>query len=67
MIKPVFVVLGALFCFNTWAQEIINLPKSDDSGITWNNPEKEYFSNIWSTQVVTNVSPTYHASLSTKS
>lgn len=45
-----------LICSTATSQEIINLPKSNDSGIDWNNPEKEYFSNIWTTQVVTNVS-----------
>lgn len=38
------------------AQEIIQLPNKAIEGVTWKNPEKEYFSNIWQTQVVTNVS-----------
>ena len=39
------------------AQQIIRLTPTVDSGaIKWAQPEKEYFSPIWSTQVVTNVS-----------
>jgi acetyl esterase/lipase len=38
------------------AQEIIKLPNTGGENITWENPEREYFSEIWQTQVVTNVS-----------
>ena len=38
------------------AQEIIELPNEGGENITWKNSEKEYFSDIWQTQVVTNVS-----------
>ncbi|MEM8928017.1 MAG: alpha/beta hydrolase [Bacteroidota bacterium] len=56
MARHFVIIASFLLCLTTTAQEIINLPKTNDSGITWNNPEKEYFSNIWTTQVVTNVS-----------
>ena len=38
------------------SQEIIELPYKDDGQIKWIGDEKEYFSEIWQTQVVTNVS-----------
>ncbi|UCD59784.1 MAG: alpha/beta hydrolase [Flavobacteriaceae bacterium] len=38
------------------SQEIIELPYKDDGHIKWIGDEKEYFSEIWQTQVVTNVS-----------
>lgn len=41
---------------NLIAQEIINLPISDPGEVQWEGDEKEYFSNIWFTKVVTNVS-----------
>ena len=56
MVKYLFCTICFLIYIDVTAQEIINLPKSNDSGIAWENPEKEYFSNIWTTQVVTNVS-----------
>lgn len=38
------------------SQEIIMLPHENSSGMLWEGKEKEYFSDIWQTQVVTNVS-----------
>ncbi len=38
-----------------FAQNIIQLPCKNSDKITW-EPEKEYFSDLWQTQVVTNVS-----------
>jgi acetyl esterase/lipase len=38
------------------AQEIIKLPNTETPPVTWETAENEYFSNIWNTQVVTNVS-----------
>jgi acetyl esterase/lipase len=38
------------------AQEIIKLPYQKDSKVVWNGPEKSYYSDIWETEVVTNVS-----------
>jgi len=37
-------------------QEIIQLPFSPYEGATWEGDEKEYFSELWQTHVVTNVS-----------
>lgn len=49
-----------LFCFLhigiAFSQEIIELPYKEDGQIKWIGDEKEYFSEIWQTQVVTNVS-----------
>lgn len=38
------------------AQDIIELPYNKIDDVVWENNEKEYYSNIWQTQVVTNVS-----------
>lgn len=38
------------------AQEIIPLPYDDPGEIVWENAEKQYFSEVWKTTVVTNVS-----------
>lgn len=48
--------LGIALIQPATAQEIIVLPKTEEAGIAWENEEKEYFSTIWTTQVVTNVS-----------
>ncbi|MEM6540327.1 MAG: alpha/beta hydrolase, partial [Bacteroidota bacterium] len=50
-----FVVLVLATCF-TYAQEIVQLTKTEDRAIVWEKPEKEFFSQTWTTQVVTNVS-----------
>jgi len=56
MKRSFFLSIASLFCLNSWGQEIIELPKTDDSAIEWNGPEKTFFSKVWSTEVVTNVS-----------
>ena len=38
------------------AQEIIELPFQKSSSVLWKGNEKEYYSELWQTQVVTNVS-----------
>ena len=38
------------------AGEIIELPHEDPSGVAWEKEERQYFSEIWNTPVVTNVS-----------
>lgn len=38
------------------SQEIVNLPYDKPTETVWQGGEKEYFSDIWQTQVVTNVS-----------
>ena len=40
----------------TSSQEIVNLEHQVSSDVTWEGGEKDYFSNIWQNQVVTNVS-----------
>lgn len=52
--------LITLFCFLQigiiFSQEIIELPYEENAQIKWTGGEKDYFSKIWQTQVVTNVS-----------
>ncbi len=38
------------------AQEVINVPHTKAAEVVWEGDSKEYFSDIWQTQVVTNVS-----------
>jgi acetyl esterase/lipase len=57
--KPLFVRTLCLFGFLTIqlaAQDVIPLPTGTPPGATQENyPEREYFSKIWNTEVVTNV------------
>ena len=53
-----FLILSILtiFIIPLMAQEIISLPITEkDKTIEWNKKEKQYFSEIWQTEVVTNV------------
>ncbi|NKI32901.1 alpha/beta hydrolase [Croceivirga thetidis] len=52
---PIYL-LTLLLCVNIFAQEIVELPEEHTGEIFWPNSEKEYFSKIWQTEVVTNVS-----------
>ncbi len=45
-----------LFVLTISAQEIVNLPHATKEGVTWNGGEKKFFSKIWNTEVVCNVS-----------
>ncbi|GMN07229.1 alpha/beta hydrolase [Croceitalea sp. MTPC5] len=49
---PFFLFLATVVA----SQEIVTLPNESIDGVSWKNPEKEYYSDIWKTQVVTNVS-----------
>lgn len=39
-----------------YSHRIVELPCKTDPAVTWNIPENEYYSDIWQTEVVTNVS-----------
>ena len=51
------ISLVVLLCYTSvsFAQELVHLP-DDTNAIVWEGDEKEYYSDIWQTQVVTNVS-----------
>jgi len=49
---PIFCFLA--FCLN--AQEVVTVPHEVANDVQWEGGEKDYFSSIWETQVVTNVS-----------
>lgn len=51
------IALTALFaCASLFAQKVIPLYDGPAPGSeTWNYPEKDFFSQLWQTQVVTNV------------
>lgn len=58
--KLVALVSFCSFCV-VFAQEVVQLPHSTPAGIDWVGGEKEYYSDIWDNQVVTNVStPSIH-------
>ncbi len=55
MKKSLFILV--FFCTTCLlGQQIIELPYNTIDGVTWENPEKEYYSEIWQTETVTNVS-----------
>ncbi|MEJ1223437.1 alpha/beta hydrolase [Sediminicola sp. 1XM1-17] len=54
--KYFYLFLGILIPTMTLSQEIVNLPSDNSLDIHWKKAEKSYFSEIWQTQVVTNVS-----------
>ena len=57
MIKKILFLSLCLFAINSsLAQEIIELPYEQTSETTWDSDEKNYFSKVWDTPVVTNVS-----------
>ncbi len=65
--KNLITVLVLLIGFisQVFSQKVINLQSTlTPSELTWSNPERQYFSQIWQTEVVTNVSkPTLTAYL----
>lgn len=54
--KKIQLLLFLLFVLTLGAQEIIPLPNSNSTNLSWDGEEKEYYTSIWETQVVTNVS-----------
>lgn len=54
--KNLYLLLTMLIPSLALSQEIVHLPSENSLDIHWNGPEKTYFSEIWQTQVVTNVS-----------
>ena len=52
----ILIILLSSLITTSMAQEIIELPFEQPEGITWQGDEKAYFSDIWETEVVTNVS-----------
>ena len=52
------IATSVILCVTTslFAQKIIELPHEPAGNISWEGGEKEYYSDIWQTQVVTNVS-----------
>ncbi len=56
MRRIVFTCTLIYFAVNVSAQNIIALPFEKPENITWENKEQAYYSDIWETPVVTNVS-----------
>ena len=54
--KKIAFILISLIVFSASAQEVIQLPNSNSTDLQWEGEEKEYYSAIWETQVITNVS-----------
>lgn len=51
ILLPTFLICS----LSIFSQEMVSLPMNEVEGVTWPNPEKEYFSEAWDTKVVTNV------------
>ncbi len=56
MKKYLLLIAGLGLATLTYSQEIVALPYNAPTTVQWQGGEKDYFSNIWQTQVVTNVS-----------
>lgn len=56
LMKKYALLFSILFVWSATAQEVITLPNSNSTDLVWNGGEKEYYSEIWETQVITNVS-----------
>ncbi len=56
MKTPILFIAFLLFIINIHAQEIINLPYENPENVQWEGNEKAFFSDIWDTEVVCNVS-----------
>ncbi len=56
MKKYIFLFLCICMANHAIAQEVIQVPHEKAEGTTWEGGEKQYFSSIWQTDVVTNVS-----------
>lgn len=54
--KHIIKVVVLCFSSSLFAQQYIELPHETPPNVQWEGGEKEYFSDIWQTQVVTNVS-----------
>lgn len=54
--KIILLLPCLLVSMNILAQSIIELPFTPNPEVKWSTDEKEYFSEIWDTQVITNVS-----------
>lgn len=56
MKKAILLFISVMALHITIAQEVIEIPHEKDSVTKWKKGEKAYFSELWGTQVVTNVS-----------
>ena len=54
--KIILLPACLVFMITINAQNTIDLPVDTKSNVTWKNPEKQFYSDIWQTEVVTNVS-----------
>ncbi len=54
--KNILLISCLLVSMNIIAQRVIELPFTPNPEVKWSTGEKEYFSEIWDTQVITNVS-----------
>lgn len=50
------LILLLTYCLTLSSQEIVKLSFENPDHVSWSGGEKEYFSNIWNNQVITNVS-----------
>jgi len=54
--KHTILLICFLISMNAIAQKMVDLPYETSPNVNWSTAEKEFFSEIWETQVVTNVS-----------
>jgi acetyl esterase/lipase len=54
--KKIVLIFIFFISMNIIAQTIVDLPFNTDANVNWTTTEKEYYSDIWDTKVITNVS-----------
>ncbi|APQ18280.1 alpha/beta hydrolase [Maribacter hydrothermalis] len=54
--KKIVLIIIFFISMNVIAQNIVDLPFETDTNVNWSTAEKEYYSDIWDTKVITNVS-----------
>ena len=54
--KKIFLIIFLITSLPLISQKIVDLPYESNANVVWNTAENEYYSNIWQTEVVTNVS-----------
>lgn len=53
--KKIILLTCIFISMNVLAQKMVELPYEENAAVTWSTTEREYYSDIWENEVVTNV------------
>ena len=53
--KKIILLTCIFISMNVLAQKMVELPYEENAAVTWSTAEREYYSDIWENEVVTNV------------